>query len=174
MWLKLLHEKSKQNCIWPAQCLASLIPYQGNVHRVSRASCESDAVQRMFFWKRSQWHNTLNPLNPSVSRSFSPQLMTASLWWICDGCLQLVWKWTASACSTSARDLRDDHTSCGVLHLCLHALFLLYLTEMLRASVSVVGRSVLSLLDVTVERFNSVPSLLFFFFFNNHSEGDCM
>lgn len=97
-------------------------------------------------------------------------------WWqpVCDGYVMDVssscGKRTVSACSTSARHLRDDHTSCGFLHLCLHALFLLYLNnEMLRASVSVVGWSVLSLLDVTVKMqllllFNSVPSLLSFFY----------
>ena len=54
--------------------------------------------------------------------------------------------------------------------------FLLYLNdEMLRSSVSVVGRSVLSLVDVVVKMqllllFDSVPSLLFIY---NHSEGNC-
>ena len=84
-------------------------------------------------------------------------------------------KWTDSYCSTSAHVLRDDHSSCGFIHYCLHALFLLYLNdEMLRSSVSVVGRSVLSLVDVMVKvqlllLFDSVPSLLFIY---NHSEGN--
>ncbi len=95
--------------------------------------------------------------------------MTTSLWWICDGCLQLVWKWTVSACSTSPWSDGWSH-SCRFLHLCLHALLLLYRNnEMLRAGVSVVGRSVLSLPDVMVKMqllllFKSVPCLHFFFF----------
>lgn len=137
-------------------------PYQGNIHR--EWCCSKD-----FFRKRSQWRNTLNPLTPLVPFLFS--------WWqpVCDRYVMDVssscGKRTVSACSTSARHLRDDHTSCGFLHLCLHAWFLLYLNnEMLRASVSVVGWSVLSLLDVTVKMqllllFNSVPSLLSFFLF---------
>jgi len=32
-------------------------------------------------------------------------------------------KWIVLACSTSAPDLRVDHTSCGSLHYCLYPLF---------------------------------------------------
>lgn len=87
MWLKLLHEKSKQKCIWPAQCLTSLIPYQGNIHRVSRASCErSDAVSKNVFLEEITVTQHFKPSKPFclsfLFSSVDDSQFMMDMWWM--------------------------------------------------------------------------------------------